>query len=96
MIMDGRSKAGPEGRNLRPWGYVSARVVRLGEGEVLRLTEPVTRFVVISGGLRIDGDTRPLRAIFASGEAPTVDVPKGNIWSVCALTDLVLVLYSER
>lgn len=76
----------------RPWGFVSAEVRHLVAGEVCRPGPGAQRLVLIAGSLAIDGG----RAVTAFGEPVDVALPVGPGWSVLALTEVKLVLYTEE
>lgn len=80
----------------RPWGYVSARVMRLNRSEGLDLAGDITRFVLVSGSLQITGPDATAQSLFALSDPVDVAVPPKASWCLHALSEVVLVLYSER
>jgi hypothetical protein len=80
----------------RPWGYVSARVSRLTALQSLDLPARTSKFVLVSGSLRIEGADAPPEALFALAEPVDIALPPGARWSVHALSEAVIVIYSER
>lgn len=79
-----------------PWGFVSARVMQLRRGDSLALPDRLSRFVLVSGGLRIDRADAPPETVLASGGPVDVALPPGARWDLHALSDSALVLYTER
>lgn len=80
----------------RGWGYVSARVTRLRQGDSLVLPHQTKRFVLVSGSLRMDSADAPTRTIYALADPIDTALPTGTQWVLHALSDSVFVLYSER
>jgi 5-deoxy-D-glucuronate isomerase len=77
------------------WGYVSARVTPLAAGDSMVLPASLTSFVLVVGQIKIDGAPDFPDSIFAYPEAVTIEVPPGARWTVIALTETQLVLYSS-
>lgn len=78
------------------WGYISARVSPLAAGDSLVLPASLTSFVLVLGQIKIDGAPDFPDSIFAYPEAVAIEVPPGAKWTVVALTETQLVLYSSR
>ena len=80
----------------RPWGYVSARVSRLTALQSLDLPARTSKFVLVSGSLRIEGEKAPPEALFALAEPVDIVLPPAARWSLQALSEAVVVIYTER
>lgn len=78
----------------RPWGYVSARVMNLRGGQSLALPDRLTKFVLISGSLRIDRGDAPSETVHGGAGSVDIALPPGARWTLSALSDTVLVLYT--
>ena len=80
----------------RPWGYVSARVMHLRSGQDLALPDQLTKFVLVSGSLRIDRKDAPPETVHGGAGSVDIALPPAARWDLHALSDSVLVLYSQR
>lgn len=79
----------------RPWGYVSARVMHLQGGQSLAVPDRLTKFVLVSGSLRIDRQDAKPETIHGSAGSVDITLPSGVRWNLHALSDTVLVLYFQ-
>lgn len=80
----------------QPWGFVSAQVMNLRSGQSLALPDRLTKLVLVSGSLRIDREKAPSETVHSSAGSVDIALPSGARWSLAALFDSVLVLYTQR